>query len=123
MTTLPLSLYPRSTGLVRWAELLSDGVFEFTPFPHQTDLAPPVAASGDAAAQEEKAQGMAKVHRLPVLTEQGVGLGEIAGNDLAFTVSRRKFIIKPFNLPPMEGDTEAQRGDAEGKPSKVEIDF
>ncbi len=34
MITLPLSLYPRSSGLVRWMELLSDGVIELSPFPH-----------------------------------------------------------------------------------------
>jgi elongator complex protein 4 len=34
MLTLPLSLYPRSSGLVRWMELLNDGVVELSPFPH-----------------------------------------------------------------------------------------
>lgn len=35
--SLPLSLYPRSAGLTRWIELLNDGVFELSPFPHSSD--------------------------------------------------------------------------------------
>jgi len=32
--SLPLSLFPRSSGLVRWMEILSDGVLELSPFPY-----------------------------------------------------------------------------------------
>ncbi|GAB7346938.1 hypothetical protein MBLNU459_g2001t2 [Dothideomycetes sp. NU459] len=57
----------------------------------------------------------------------GGGTGSGVGDDLAFTVSRRKFVIKPFSLPPMEGDVEAQQGQAEagvvGKATKVDIEF
>ncbi|KAL8650157.1 MAG: hypothetical protein Q9210_003982 [Variospora velana] len=120
MMTLPLMLHPRSTGLVRWMELLSDGVMELSPFPHSDQNAPPTTSSA-ATAQEEKPQGLVKVHRLPVFSEKGGG--GLSGDDLAFTVSRRKFVIKPFNLPPVEGDTEAQRGEGEGKPTKVDIEF
>ncbi|KAL8899197.1 MAG: hypothetical protein Q9207_006314 [Kuettlingeria erythrocarpa] len=120
MMSLPLMLYPRSTGLSRWMELLSDGVIELSPFPH-SDLDGPSKSSGAATAQEEKPQGMVKVHSLPVFSEKGGG--GASGDDLAFTVSRRKFVIKPFNLPPIEGDTEAQKGEGDGKPTKVEIDF
>lgn len=101
-------------------ELLSDGVIELSPFPHSDQAAPPTA-SGAATAQEEKPQGLVKVHRLPVFSEKGGG--PLSGDDLAFTVSRRKFVIKPFNLPPVEGDTEAQHGEGGGKPTKVDIDF
>ncbi|KAL8942271.1 MAG: hypothetical protein Q9216_001743 [Gyalolechia sp. 2 TL-2023] len=119
--TLPLMLYPRATGLTRWMELLCDGVIELSPFPHSMDTGPPSTASGAATAQEEKPQGMVNVHRLPVFYERGGG--GILGDDLAFTVSRRKFVIRPFNLPPVEGDIEAQAGEADGKPTKVDIDF
>ncbi|KAI4170108.1 MAG: hypothetical protein LQ343_005249 [Gyalolechia ehrenbergii] len=119
--TLPVMLHPRSTGLTRWMELLSDGVIELSPFPYSTDTTPSATTSGAATAQEEKPQGMVTVHRLPVFSEKGGG-GNL-GDDLAFTVSRRKFVIKPFNLPPVEGDTEAQRGDGDGKPTKVDIEF
>lgn len=119
--TLPLMLYPRTTGLTRWMELLSDGVIELSSFPHSIDTGPSTTTSAASAAQEEKPQGMVKVHRLPVFSEKGGG-GTL-GDDLAFTVSRRKFVIKPFNLPPVEGDTEAQQGEGDGKPTKVDIEF
>ena len=74
MISLPLSLYPRSTGLVRWAEILLDAVFELTPFPHNYDTGSGLAElgrSGAATTNEEKPQGMVKVHKLPVLEGSG----------------------------------------------------
>ena len=118
MITLPLSLHPRSTGLTCWIEQLCDGVLELAPFPHSVEIELP--SSGIAKA-EEKPQGMVKIHRLPVLTEKGGGSG--GGDDLAFSLSRKRFTIKPYSLPPMEGDSEAQRGEAEGGKMKVNIDF
>nr|POE72087.1 elongator complex protein 4 [Quercus suber] len=110
LTTLPLELYTRSSGLVRFAETLSDGVLELTPFPHLMDSSHPhnQYSSQD---RDEHPQGMLKVHKIPLSTERGeggAGAGNSLGEDLAFTVSRRKFVIKPFALPPMEGDEEAQ---------------
>lgn len=126
--TLPLELYHRSSGNVRWAETLSDGVIELTPFPHLMDASNSLAESGGARGLDEQPQGMLKIHKLPVTTDRGGGgTGSGVGDDLAFTVSRRKFVIKPFSLPPMEGDTEAQNGQAEGgalgKATKVDIEF
>ncbi|KAL8961499.1 MAG: hypothetical protein Q9183_005301, partial [Haloplaca sp. 2 TL-2023] len=120
MITLPLLLYPQSTGLARWMELLCDGVIELSPFPHSIDTALPSTTSGSGSAVEDKPQGIVKVHRLPVFSEKGGG--GTSGDDLAFTVSRRKFTIKPFNLPPVEGDTEAQ-SDGDGKPTNADIEF
>ncbi|KAI4205773.1 MAG: hypothetical protein LQ350_000271 [Teloschistes chrysophthalmus] len=121
MISLPLMLYPRTTGLTAWMELLSDGIIELSPFPHSFDSGPPTTTGGAAAVQEEKPQGMVKVHRLPVFSEKGGG--GMPSDDLVFILSRRKFTIKPFNLPPVEGDSEAQRGEGEGKPTNVDIDF
>ena len=103
--------------------MLSDGVLELTPFPHLMDA---LVTSGAATTHEERPQGMLKIHRLPVFHEKGGGGGGSSGlsEDLAFTVSRRKFVIKPFSLPPVEGDTEAQQGLREGvTQTKVDIDF
>lgn len=127
MITLPLTLYPRTTGLTRWMELLSDGVLELAPFP-STAIAVK-AAPGASTVHEEPPQGMLKIHRLPVFHEKGGGGGESSGfgDDLAFTLSRRKgLVIKPFSLPPVEGDSEAQQGALEGdhgKATKADIDF
>ena len=121
MITLPLFLYPRSSGLVCWIERLSDGVLELAPFPHSVDIEPPLTTSTSASKSEEKPQGMLKIHKLPVLTEKGGGSG--GGNDLAFSLTRKRFTIKPFSLPPVEGDQEAQRGDAGGEKDTKDIEF
>ncbi|PBP20760.1 paxneb protein superfamily [Diplocarpon rosae] len=126
MITLPLALYPRTTGLTRWMELLSDGVLELMPFP---STAVATKSSLSSTLQEELPQGMLKIHRLPVFHERGGGGGEASGfgDDLAFTLSRRKgLVIKPFSLPPVEGDIEGQQGRLEhehGKATKIDIEF
>ncbi|KAJ5939295.1 hypothetical protein N7466_002429 [Penicillium verhagenii] len=121
MITLPLSLFPRSSGLIRWIELLSDGVIELCPFPHSADA---LASSGAATAQEEPPQGMLKTHRIPVLHERGGGSDQNVGQDWAFNLSRRRFEIKPFSLPPAEGDQEAQAAPASGgMPKKSDLEF
>ncbi|KAL5355957.1 Elongator complex protein 4 [Aspergillus floccosus] len=121
MITIPLSLFPRTSGLVRWMEILSDGVIELCPFPHSADA---LATSGAATAHEEPPQGMLKTHRLPVLHERGGGSDQNVGQDWAFTLSRRKFEIKPFSLPPAEGDKEAQDGgQSGGMPKKADLEF
>lgn len=79
--------------------------------------------------QEEPPQGMLKIHRLPIFHEKGGGGGETSGlsDDLAFSLSRRKgLVVKPFSLPPVEGDAEAQQGGSEhdhGRATKVDIEF
>ncbi|TAQ85436.1 hypothetical protein B7494_g6228 [Chlorociboria aeruginascens] len=127
--TLPLTLFPRTSGLTRWMELLSDGVLELAPFPSTATAVKPIPGSTNA--QEEPPQGMLKIHQLPVFHEKGGGGGEASGlgDDLAFILSRRKgFVIKPYNLPPVEGNPEAQQGGLEGdegrgKTGKVDIEF
>ncbi|RFU30162.1 hypothetical protein B7463_g6161, partial [Scytalidium lignicola] len=129
MITLPLTLYPRSSGLTRWMELLSDGVLELAPFP--VTSIPAKVVSGDIATQEEPPQGMLNVHRLPIFQENGGGGGELSrlGDDLAFTLSRRKgLVLKPFSLPPVATDAEVQQGathdnHGQGKSTKVDIEF
>jgi elongator complex protein 4 len=122
MLTLPLNLYPRSTSLTRTLETLADGVLELTPFPHLMTIHE--AASSSGGGKEEQPQGLVKVHRLPLVTERGeggAGAGNSIGEDLAFTLSRRKFLISPFSLPPMEEDQEAQ-ADA-GKVTAKDVEF
>ena len=122
ISSVPLSLYPRSSGLVRWIELLHDGVLELSPFPHSAD-ADIQPARGPGGTIEEQPQGLLQVHRVPVLQERGSG-NATSENDWTFTLSRRKFTIKPFNLPPVEGDTEAQQAsssDSKGKKSDMEF--
>ena len=123
MITIPLQLYPRTSTLVRYAESLCDGVIELTPFPHLMDASHP-AHECNASGKDEQPQGMVKVHKLPLLSERGeggAGGSNSIGDDLAFTLSRRKFLISPYSLPPVEGDDEAQR-DA-GKVTAKDVEF
>ncbi|KAF2188084.1 paxneb superfamily protein-like protein [Zopfia rhizophila CBS 207.26] len=124
LLTIPLSLYPRTSGVVRWMEILSDGVFELLPFPHNPF--DPLSTSGAATRGEERPQGLFMVHKVPVWNERG-GAGGGLGEDLAFTVSRRKFLVQNFSLPPIEGDREAQEGAAaaggSGIPNKTGLEF
>jgi elongator complex protein 4 len=125
MITLPLFLFPRNSGLVRWMELLSDGVIELTPFPHSSDQesATPKPPAGESGSNEEPPQGLLSIHRLPIFHERG-GSSSAVGEDWAFTLSRRKFTIKPYSLPPVEGDTEAQQtGPAGQQPKKSDMEF
>jgi elongator complex protein 4 len=126
--TLPLTLFPRSAGIVRWMEILSDGVFELSPFPYSHAQA--LAQSAGTTKDEERPQGMFAVHKLPIFHEKGGGGGaDDLGEDMAFTLSRRKFVVAKFSLPPLEGDTEAQeqavREAAGGSamPKKADLEF
>jgi elongator complex protein 4 len=109
-------------------EILSDGVFELSPFPYSHAQA--LAQSAGTTKDEERPQGMFAVHKLPVFHEKGGGGGaDDLGEDMAFTLSRRKFVIAKFSLPPLEGDTEAQeqavREAAGGSamPKKADLEF
>lgn len=104
-----------------------DGVLELAPFPYSVDTE--ARGSGAAGGKEEKAQGMLKVHRLPVRTEKGAGADGGGGEDLAFVLSRRRFVIRPFWLPPVEGEQDVPGAGTEGDgggggmPKKGDIEF
>lgn len=109
-------------------ELVADGVLELAPFPSTAIVTK--APVGTAAAREDPPQGMFIIHRLPIFHEKGGGGGEASGfgDDLAFTLSRRKgLVVKPFSLPPIDGDSEAQEGAGveheHGKATKADLEF
>ncbi|KAI1426611.1 Elongator complex protein 4 [Xylaria sp. FL1777] len=114
--TLPLSLYPRTTGLVRWMELLCDGVLEFIPL-QSTNIHKPPPSSKSERKDDEKVQGLIKVHSLPIFHEKGGG-SHSALDDQSFSLSRSKgLIIKPFYLPPADGEENESKVADSGKPS------
>jgi elongator complex protein 4 len=98
MVTLPISLYPRSTGLTRWAELLSDGA---------------------------KSQGLLRAHSLPGFHERGGGLeGSWVREDLSFKLSSSSgLVITPFSLPPVGEDGEISEKPKDEKSKKDSLDF
>ena len=95
-----------------------DGVLEMTPFPHDSIFA--TSSQSGSKGKEEKPQGMLKVHKLPIFHERGGGGtgSEATAGDWAFALSRKRFKIEAFSLPPVEGDNEAQQ-QAEGSAAKA----
>ncbi|QDS73258.1 hypothetical protein FKW77_004326 [Venturia effusa] len=72
-------------------------------------LEPTASSSGGSMRDEEKMQGLLKLLKAPVLSERSVGVGGLGvgnGEDMAFAVGRKRFIIRPFHLPPVEGEGE-----------------
>ncbi|GAP91987.1 putative elongator complex protein 4 [Rosellinia necatrix] len=116
LLTLPLSLYPRTTGLTRWMELLCDGVLEFIPLQSTTIHKPPPSSNSDSK-DDEKIQGLVKVHSVPIFHEKGGG-SHSGLDDQSFSLSRsRGLIIKPFYLPPADSDEDDTKTGNSGKPS------
>ena len=123
MVSLPLPLYQRQSGLTRWIELLCDGVIELAPFSQHFDsVSVPVSSSG-AATQEEKSQGIIKVHRLSVVHERGGEgpKGTRADDNLAFTLTRKRFHIQPFRLPPIRDYGQDHEQNEQIRPSNIDF--
>ncbi|KAK8867756.1 Elongator complex protein 4 [Apiospora arundinis] len=118
IVTLPLTLYPRTSGFVRWMELLSDGVIELVPLQLNAVHAPPPGAKSDSKSDEQM-QGLLRVHSLPVYHEKGGGSSDgHARDDLSFSLSRsRGLIVKPFSLPPADGDEPEKKPADATKPN------
>ena len=111
--TLPTSLFPRTSGLVRWMELLCDGVLELIPLPANPGAPPPPPSSSSSGAEKnEQPQGLLRVHTLPIYHEKGGGGVGVSSfrETLAFSLSAsRGLVIKPYSLPPMEGEDEGEK--------------
>ncbi|KAB5540491.1 PAXNEB protein-domain-containing protein [Coniochaeta sp. 2T2.1] len=116
IVTLPISLFPRSNGLTRWIELLSDGVIELIPLPANPGAPPP---SSSDSKSEDKCQGLLRVHSLPIYHEKGGGGAENNHfrEDLTFSLSASKgMVIKPFSLPPL-----GEEGHPEKSPASTRV--
>lgn len=93
------------------------------PFPHSYSIdADQLSARGDGnkGKDDEKMQGLVCVTKLPELSERGVSVG--GGEDMAFAVSRRRVVIGPFHLPPLEGD-EPKKGEGGQKEKEKQLEF
>jgi elongator complex protein 4 len=125
ITTLPLTLSPRTAGLTRWIEILHDGVIELTPFPHSADTLFTNTSSKSSSthpAGEEPPQGLLKIHKLPLLTDRASGVrnaeaggdGGGGADDWAFSLTRRRLIVRAWRLGPVEDDAD---GEGAGAPA------
>lgn len=118
VATLPISLYPRANGLTRWIELLCDGVLELVPLGHQIQV-------NHDTTSEDKAQGLLRVHSLPIFHERGGGLDEgWRREDLSFKLSASTgLIITPYSLPPVGEDEQQAKDAAEAEKKKKSLEF
>ena len=119
MATMPVTLFPRSTGLTRMMELLFDGVLELIPLQHQSQMS-------QEPGKEAKSQGLCRVHSLPVFHEKGGGLeGSWSREDLSFKLSASSgLVITPFVLPPVDSEEEAQKSQTKlGEDKQESLDF
>ncbi|KAJ3526272.1 hypothetical protein NM208_g11275 [Fusarium decemcellulare] len=118
LITIPVTLFPRSSGLTRWMELLSDGVLELIPLQHQ---APITREPGS----EDKGQGLLRAHSLPVFHEKGGGLeGTWNRENLSFKLSSSNgLVITPFSLPPIGDEEETAKPSKPSEPKKESLDF
>ncbi|KXJ95225.1 elongator complex protein 4 [Microdochium bolleyi] len=117
LITVPVSLYPRSAGVTRWMEILSDGVLELIPLQSNAIHAPPPTSKSDSKS-EDQTQGLMKVHSLPIFHEKGGGSSEsyTSGEDQSFSLSRSKgLVIRPFSLPPVGEEEEEKKKQEAGK--------
>ncbi|CAN8102810.1 unnamed protein product [Discula destructiva] len=122
LITLQSSLFPRTSGMTRWIELLSDGVLEMIPLPPKLGAAPP--SSSGASKNQDQSQGILRVHSLPVYHEKGGGGAESNHfrEDLSFHMSSTKgLVIQPYVLPPMEEEGHKEKTPA--STVKEGIDF
>jgi elongator complex protein 4 len=114
--SLQSSLYPRTSGLARWIEILSDGVIELIPMEGGESLARSTGKPDKPGSmQTEKAQGLVRVYTLPIYHEKGGGGAE--GNyfrqNLSFAMSSsRGLVISPYSLPPLADDDHKEKSPA-----------
>lgn len=122
LMTMPVSLFPRTSGLTRWIELLSDGVLEMIPLPPKLGATPP--STSGASKVQDQSQGILRVHSLPIFHEKGGG--GLENNqfreDLSFHLSSTKgLVIQPYVLPPLEEEDQKEKSPA--STVKYGIDF
>lgn len=96
--TLPLELFPRESSLVRWIELIMDGVIHLEAFPEQ--LIPNPSEN-----RAKTNQGLMHIYKLPTISQKG-GMVRRVGEH-AFRVERRQFEIVEFGIPVDEGESKA----------------
>jgi elongator complex protein 4 len=114
VVTLPASLYPRTTGLTRWMELLFDGVLAMIPLQQQDNV--PTETK-----PQEPVQGLLKIHSLPIHNERGGGseTGR-SREDLTFRLGVSSgLVIRPFSLPPIGGPETAESNTAEASKTQM----
>lgn len=103
MISWPLELYPQTSTLTRWLERLVDGIITLEAFPHGFSFDSELTDE-NRRKEEDTLQGFLRVRKLAAITERGIGIG--SGDEMMFSMSKRSFTIRPYNLPPLDTGTE-----------------
>lgn len=126
MLSWPLALYPIGSTLTWWLERLCDGVIRLEPFAHgfSVDAMIPLeegerSSNSSSKQEDDKTQGLLRVTKLPVLSDRGMGTG--IAEDMAWALGRKKFIIRPFNLPPLEQERDEVTAETEKRIKDLEF--
>jgi len=111
MLTLPISLYPRPSGLIRWVEHCCDGVLELSPLSQSHD--------------NKQVQGQVRQHCLPVHHERGGGWEDGGWQEnLSFKLSSNDgLVIEPHSLPPVDDELSDTRDPGQAKDKNATLDF
>lgn len=118
LVSLSTSLHPRHTGLCKWMEHLFDGVIELVPLQQPTSMR-------QSHAEGSKAQGLVRVHSMPIYHERGGGVeGCWKREDMAFRLSASHgLVIMPFSLPPVGLDEQPGVTSKPEQPKTQDLDF
>ncbi|ANB12883.1 Elongator subunit ELP4 [Sugiyamaella lignohabitans] len=105
--SLPLQLFPRDTALIRWFELLCDGVLHLEPFPEEIinelreanskDIGGSSSSKTTSSSNANQSQGLVHIYKLPVFSEKGVMA--VRKSEHAFRVGRRQFEVQEWGIP------------------------
>ncbi|RCI15092.1 hypothetical protein L249_7120 [Ophiocordyceps polyrhachis-furcata BCC 54312] len=89
LVTIPISLYPRSSGLIRWAEILFDGTIEID------------TVSSDVISEHERGQlqGVLRIHSLPIIHESG---GDQQSTSLEQKMLLKTSVMSGVNIQPSD---------------------
>ena len=118
----PLALFPHNHVLTRFMKRIIDGIISLEAFPSGFSIDSELLEGKRKENEDESMQGFIRVKKLPALTERGMGVG--SGDQMVFSMSRRQFTVKPFNLPPLEsGQGDQAEASAEEKAKSKALEF
>lgn len=90
MMSLPLALFPRTTSLTRWLELLVDACIHIEGFPDEVEK--------DGKSNDSKPlQGLISIYKLPMTSERGMMVTRVGEH--AFRLGSKKFEIQEWGIP------------------------
>lgn len=115
MCSVPSTLFSRDCEQIFWLENLASAVFSLHPFPVKETVNGLVT----------QPLGLFRIHKLPLALPFTNHANSNEAGDLSFTVSKRRFTIEPWVLPPLDDeqkDTKISNTNPQKQPVKS-LDF